>query len=71
MTFIEKARRIANDTRFKEKIGDALEDAANAFFGNPVSAAKFIKFLLESPIMIRERLFWNKFTRFTEPLVND
>ena len=35
MTFIEKARRIANDTRFKEKIGNALEDAANAFFGNP------------------------------------
>lgn len=30
MTFIEKARRIANDTKFKEKIGDALEDAGNA-----------------------------------------
>ena len=57
MTFIEKARQIANDTKFKEKISDALEDAANAFWGNPASAAKFIKFLLESPIMIRERLF--------------
>lgn len=71
MTFIEKARRIANDTRFKEKIGDALEDAANAFLGNPVSAAKFIKFLLESPIMIRERLFWNKFSLFLEEIYSD
>lgn len=71
MTFIEEARRIANDTRFKEKIGDALEDAANAFLGNPVSAAKFIKFLLESPIMIRERLFWDKFSLFLEEIYSD
>ena len=65
MKFSEKVsctvNKFLNDKEFKQTSEDTFEDLANAFLGNPVSAAKFLYCLLKSPLMIREKMFWNKF----------
>ena len=70
MKFLETVRRTVNeflkDKEFKHTSKDALEDLANALLGNPVSAAKFFYLLLKSPLMIREKIFWNKFEMFLD-----
>ena len=71
MRFLETVRRIVNDKEFKQTTEDALEDLANALLGNPVSAAKFLYIILESPLMIREKIFWNKFAMFLDGVYLD
>ena len=64
MNFIDNVKALVLQKDVKEKSKDLIEDTACAILGDPVSAAKVMITLLESPLFLREQLFWAKMESF-------
>ena len=64
MNFIDDAKKLISNKEVKGKSKNLIEDLLNAILGNPISAAKVLLTVIESPYFIREKLFLVKLERF-------
>lgn len=62
--FIDEINNIVENNEIQEVTKDFLGDALDTLFGNPLSGAKLLSTIIQSPFLLREKIFWNKFSKF-------
>ena len=66
MNFKEQIQYLISRNEVKDASTNILEDLLNAILGNPISAAKVLIAITESPFFVREQLFWSKMEAFLD-----
>lgn len=64
--FIDEIKNTVENNAIQEVTQDFLGDALSTLCGNPLSGAKLLSTIIQSPFLLREKMFWNKFSKFLE-----
>lgn len=71
MKFMEIVRNFISDGTVKEASKNFLEDIIGALNNDPVAAAKVAIAVIHSPWLLREQIFWSKFSGFLDGIAID
>lgn len=66
MKFIENAKKLLSTGTVREKSTNMLEDAIATILGDPIAFVKMMKSMIDSPVFIRDTLFWENFSLFLD-----
>lgn len=64
MKLLEQGKALITSEEVQSGTNDFLADSVSALIGDPVAIAKIILTIIQSPFMLQEKIFWNKFELF-------